>query len=67
MKPNIPRLFAHTAIVLALFLLTLVVFDYFNPSMDFINNTITKVIIGILCLICLANAGLVLIATRRRR
>lgn len=60
------RIFAHAAIVLTLALLTLLIFDYFNPSMDFINNTITKVMIGVLCIISIINAGFVLIAIRRK-
>lgn len=65
MKRHIPRILAHAAIILSLVLVTLLIFDYFNPSMDFINNAITKVMIGVLCLLCLLNASLVLIATRR--
>ncbi len=65
MKRHIPRILAHAAIILSLVLVTLLIFDYFNPSMDFINNTIAKVMIGVLCLLCLLNASLVLIATRR--
>ncbi len=62
---KLPHILAHAMIVLTLMLITLLIFDYFNPSMDFINNTMTKAMIGILCLLCLLNAGLVLIATRR--
>ena len=63
----IPRILAHTAIVLALVLITLLIFDYFNPSMDFINNAITKVMVGVFGLISAINAGFVLIALRRGR
>lgn len=66
MKKYIPRILAHAAISLTLVLITLLIFDYFNPSMDFINNTITKVMIGVYCLLSLINAGFVLIAIRRR-
>ncbi|MBR5540057.1 MAG: hypothetical protein IKU56_01595 [Clostridia bacterium] len=62
----IPRILAHTAIILALVLITLLVFDYLNPSMEFINNTMSKVAIGILCVIGFINAGFVLTAIRRR-
>ncbi len=64
---QLPRILAHAAIILALVLLTLLIFDYFNPSMDFINNTMSKVIIGMLCLLGFLNAFLVLIATRHGR
>lgn len=55
------RIFAHAAIVLTLALLTLLIFDYFNPSMDFINNGITKVMIGVFGIISIINALSVLI------
>ena len=60
------RIFAHAAIILTLVLLTLLIFDYFNPSMDFINNAITKVMVGAFCIVSLINAALVLIAIRRK-
>ena len=63
---RLPRILAHAAIVLVLVLLTLLLFDYFNPSMDFINNTMTKVMIGVLCVLSFLNAYLVLIATKRK-
>ncbi|MBQ7038195.1 MAG: hypothetical protein IJN61_03695 [Clostridia bacterium] len=63
---RLPRILAHAAIVLILVLLTLLVFDYFNPSMDFINNAMTKVMIGVLCALSFLNAYLVLIATKRK-
>lgn len=61
----LPRIFAHAAVVLALVLLTLLVFDYFNPSMDFINNAITKVMVSVFCVVSLINAALMLIARYR--
>ncbi len=61
----LPRILAHAAIILVLVLVTLLIFDYFNPSMDFINNTITKVMLGVFCIISFLNAFLVLVATRR--
>lgn len=61
---RLPRILAHAAIILTLMLLTLLIFDYFNPTMDFINNIISKVMIGVLCVLSLFNAGL-LIVTRR--
>lgn len=65
MKRNLPRILAHAAIVLALVLITLLIFDYCNPTMDFINNAMTKGLIGCLCLISLFNVGLLLTVTRR--
>lgn len=63
---RLPRMLAHAAIVLVLVLLTLLVFDYFNPSMDFINNAMTKVMIGVSCVLSFLNACQVLIATKRK-
>lgn len=63
----IPYILAHAAIILVLILVTLLIFDYFNPSMDFINNAMTKVMIGVFCIISLINAGFVLVAIRRGR
>ncbi|MBQ9861196.1 MAG: hypothetical protein IJO75_02945 [Clostridia bacterium] len=63
---HVPRILAHAVIVLVLVLATLLIFDYFNPSMDFINNAMTKVMIGVLCIISIINAGFVLIAIRRK-
>ncbi len=65
MKRQIPRILAHAAIILVLVLATLLIFDYFNPSMDFINNSMTKVMIGVFCVLSLLNAFSVLIAARR--
>ena len=62
----LPRLLAHAAIILTLVLLTLLVFDYFNPTMDFISNVMTKVLIGVSCVLSFLNACLVLIAAKKR-
>ncbi len=66
MKKYIPRILAHAAIVLILVLATLLIFDYFNPSMDFINNVMTKVMIGVLCVLGFINAFFVLVATKKK-
>lgn len=62
----LPRILAHAAIILVLVLLTLLILDYINPTMDFINNSITKVMIGVLCVLSFVNAFFVLVATRKQ-
>ena len=64
---HLPRVLAHAAIILILVLLTILIFDYFNPSMDFINNAISKVMIGVVCVLGLLNALLVLAAVAHKR
>ncbi len=42
-------LLSHACVVLSLMILTLLVVDRFNPSMDFINNDMSKLFILLLC------------------
>ncbi len=51
MKKRIPLLLAHTCIILCLVLLPLLILDYINPSMDFINNPYTKIFIALSCVL----------------
>ncbi len=58
-------LLSHACLVLALMLITLLIVDRFNPSMDFINNDISKLIILALCVFGMVLALLFLIRQRR--
>ncbi len=58
---------AHACIILVLVLLTLLIFDYLNPTMDFINNPIAKWFILVLCVLSLMVSLLLLVACRRKR
>lgn len=59
--------FAHACIILVLVLLTLLVFDYLNPTMDFINNPIAKWFMAVLCVLSMTVSSLLLVACRRKR
>lgn len=58
---------AHACVILVLVLLTLLIFDHLNPSMDFINNPIAKCFIALLCVLSFVVSLLVLAAFRRKR
>lgn len=66
MKRAFPKLLAHLGFILTLVLTTLLVVDRINPSMDFIDNDITKGMFLVFCLITAVNS-LILIAAYRRR
>ncbi len=57
---------SHCSLILAIMLITLTVVDRFNPSMDFINNDISKLFILLLCICVVILALLVLIEQRHR-
>lgn len=44
-------LLSHACLILAMMLITLLIVDRFNPSMDFINNDISKLLILALCVL----------------
>lgn len=67
MTTRLVKILAHACIVLVLVLLTLLVFDHLNPSMDFINNPYAKVLIALFCLLSFTLAVLFLAACRARR
>ena len=56
----------HGTIILAIMYLALLIADHYNPTMDFINNGVTKVLILILCMLSAYNAGLVISRERTR-
>ena len=58
---------SHACVILVLVLLTLLIFDHLNPSMDFINNPIAKCFIALLCVLSFVVSLLVLAAFRRKR
>ena len=45
------RALPHTVLILSLMLLTFFVIDLFNESMGFLNNTVTKYLVGITSLL----------------
>lgn len=58
---------AHACVILVLVLLTLLIFDHLNPTMDFINNPIAKCFIALLCVLSFVVSLLVLAACHRKR
>ncbi|MGI6173637.1 MAG: hypothetical protein ACOYI8_07000 [Christensenellales bacterium] len=52
------KILAHAAIVLAGMLIVLLVIDNVNSAMQFIDNGITKWLIGILCVLSVYHAAL---------
>lgn len=58
-------LLSHACLILAMMLITLLIVDRFNPSMDFINNDISKLIILALCVFGMMLALLFLIRQHR--
>ena len=58
---------AHACVILVLVLLTLLIFDHLNPTMDFINNPIAKSFIASLCVLSLLVSLLLLATTHRRK
>ena len=56
----------HGTIVLTLMYITLLIVDHYNPTMDFINNNVTKALLLLLCLFAVYNAVLVLSRERAR-
>jgi len=59
------RIFAHTAIVLALFYLVLFVIDKLNMFMEFINNDTTKLLILLLAAVSAINAVAIIRSDRK--
>jgi hypothetical protein len=56
----------HGSIILTLMFVTLLIVDRYNPTMDFINNNVTKALILLLCLFSVYDAVLVLSGARAR-
>ena len=64
---TILTILSHVCTILSLMLLPLLVVDRFNPSMDFVNNDITKLMIAVLCVGAIVLSLLHRIHTRRNR
>ncbi len=56
----------HGSIVLTLMYVTLLIVDHYNPTMDFINNNVTKALLLVLSLFAVYDAVLVLSRERAR-
>lgn len=56
----------HGAIILTLMYIALLIADHYNPTMDFINNSVTKGLILLLCLFSVYNAVVVVSRERAR-
>lgn len=43
------KVFPHTAIVLSSVFVVFLILDHFNPTMNFVNNSISAALLGALC------------------
>ncbi len=66
MKRLIPLL-SHGCLILALALITLLIVDRFNPSMDFINNDFAKILILLLCVLASVVGVATVVQSHRNR
>lgn len=60
-------LFSHVCVIAGLMLIPLLIVDRFNPSMDFVNNDITKLLVFILAVAAILLGILQRIYARRNR
>lgn len=73
MKEKLRRILPHAAILLSNMYIVFFLIDRVNTAMQFINNSITKALLLILCIISTVNASFLIVdarnrdATRRRR
>jgi len=65
MRRIMQKTLPHVAVVLSLMYVVFFIIDMLNQSMGFINNTYTKVIMLVLCMISIINAVLLLWHERR--
>ena len=42
--------FCHLTVILSLMFLVFLILDEFNPMMNFVDNTVSRVLLGALCL-----------------
>lgn len=47
-------LLSHLTVILSLAMLILLIFDYFNPYMEFLSNVAAKIFLLVLCVSCFA-------------
>lgn len=66
MNINLRKIFAHAAIILSGMILVFLFIDRVNTAMAFINNDITKWLIGILCVISVLNSIMLLCSKKRK-
>ena len=57
----------HINLSMSLVMLTLLVTDYFNRAMAFINNDITKWMLAVFCILVLIQSVLYIIFRRREK
>ena len=60
-------LLPHITIALAVVLLALFILDQFNRAMTFINNSITKWMLAVFCVLVIIQAILFIIELRKRK
>lgn len=61
------KLIANLGLVLSLMVITLLIVDHINPTMDFINNSLSKSILLALCICALASGLLANFLPPRKR
>ena len=64
---RLQSILSHLCFILSLMLVTLLIVDRFNPSMDFINNDLCKLLILVLCVGSAVLSVLHLLRSHRNR
>lgn len=64
---RLQSILSHICFILSLMLITLLVVDRFNPSMDFINNDLSKLMLLVLCVCAAVLSVLRIVHSHRNR
>ncbi|NTU89542.1 MAG: hypothetical protein HGA54_06525 [Actinobacteria bacterium] len=62
---TITKILPHITLILAVMFIVFLVLDNYNPTMNFVNNDISVVLLWILCGTALVNALLLMVKERR--
>jgi len=59
------KIFPHAAIVLSSVFVVFLILDHFNPTMNFVNNSISTALLGGLCAASFISSVILVIRDRR--
>ncbi|MFV0465395.1 MAG: hypothetical protein ACK5ML_04915 [Lachnospiraceae bacterium] len=63
---KVRKIILHALFIIPAILITFLILDNYNPTMNFVNNTITLILLWVFCILSIINSVITMIALRRK-
>lgn len=66
-EPLFNKILPHIIIVISLMLITFIMFNFFNPYMQFLDNRFNQIMLIVVCVLNVVQSGILIAKTRKNK